>query len=172
EVAKVLDVGVAAPLVETADERRAVGGHQHGVVAADLDAALGVSGVLGEHGRRADENLTAHSAREAHPVAVHLGPVAAEQVERSGVVVKVDADLLEDGLGVVLDRGEDLFGSDLVDRYAPGDVGRALRCRLFPGRAPRVAPAAAPAAVLLGHCDVSPVGTSGNPTGRAAWREV
>ena len=54
EVPEVLDRAVAAALVEIVDEGRAVDRREDEVVAADLDVALGVAGVLdviGRHGR-------------------------------------------------------------------------------------------------------------------------
>ena len=123
EVAEVLDRGVAPALVEVVDERRAVGRHEDHVRVADLDAAGRVAGTLGEdaRGRGLDERA-AHAAREADPLAFDVGAGGAEDLGRLGEVDDLDADLLEEGVGVGLDLLEALGRDDLDRRQLPGQV--------------------------------------------------
>jgi hypothetical protein len=53
EIAEVLVRAVAAPALQIHHERRSVGGREHRMTAADLNAARGVACVLGELPRRA-----------------------------------------------------------------------------------------------------------------------
>ena len=77
EVAEVLDRPVAAAVVEIADERRAVRGREHRVGAADLDVVRRVAGDLRERRRRRRlDELAAEPTREAHALAVDVGPGA------------------------------------------------------------------------------------------------
>ena len=112
EVLEVGERGVAAAVVEVVGERRAVVGREHGGVAADLHVVLRVAGVLGVRRRRRGlHDLAAHAAREAHAVAVDVGAGVAEALERRRVVADLDADLLEDRVGVVLDDLEPLVAA-------------------------------------------------------------
>ena len=102
EVAEVLDRGVAPAVVEVVDERRAVGRHEDHVRVADLDAPGRVAGALGEDPRRRGlDDRAAHAAREADPLALDVGAGAAEDLGRLGEVDDLDADLLEEGVGVL-----------------------------------------------------------------------
>jgi len=49
-----------------------------------------------------------------HALALHVGARGLPQRERLGVIAKVDADLLQDGVGVVLDGAQALLVEDLV----------------------------------------------------------
>ena len=74
EVLEVGQRGVAAAAVEVVDERRAVVRRQHRGVAADLDVARRVAGVLRvDGGRLLGDDRPAHATREAHPVPVDVG---------------------------------------------------------------------------------------------------
>ena len=80
EVAEVLDRPVAAPVVEVADERRAVGGREDRVAAADLDVVGRVARDLRERRRRRRlDDAAAQAAREAHALAVDVGAGVREQ---------------------------------------------------------------------------------------------
>ena len=127
EVAEVLDVRVPAAFVEVVDERRAVGGGEHRVRAADLDVARGIPGVLRELARRRRlDQPAAQASRHAHPLAVDVRTRGLPDCERFRVLAELDADLLEDGVGVVLDEGEALFAQHLVHR----NVARYVRDRM------------------------------------------
>ena len=77
-------------------------------------------------GAVACDERAAHPAREAHPLAVDVGAGAAEDLDRLGVVDDLDADLLEEGVGVVLDLLEALGRDDLDRRELAGEVGKGL----------------------------------------------
>jgi hypothetical protein len=79
-----------------------------------------------------------------HPFAPHIGPCRAPQFQRAGVLDKVDADLLENRLGVVLDDLDGLVVQDLEIRDRAGDEARsARRAAPPPPRWRRPAPASA-----------------------------
>ena len=144
EVAEVLDRRVAPAVVEVVDERRTVGRHEDHVRVADHDAALGVAGTLREApGRRGLHQRAAHPALEADARALDVGAGRAEDLDRLGVVDDLDADFLQEGVGVVLDRLEAL-GGDHLDRWQlAGQVGQVLhRPREALGLSSRPAPAA------------------------------
>ena len=128
EVAEVLDRAVAAATVEVADERRAVRRREHGRRAPQVDGVRRVAGDLVELARRRRLDELAGETREG------TGPARrrrrsrrrSEQLERVGRLAEVDADLLEDRVGVVLDRLEALLGQDLDRRQRAGDEGDPL----------------------------------------------
>ncbi len=152
EVAEVLDRPVAAPVVEVADERRAVGRREHGVRPADLDGVNRVPCHLREgRGSRRLHDLPGEAAREAHALAVDVGTRVPEQLQRLGRVAELDADLLEHGVGVLLDQREVLFREHLERRQRPGDVRDADRVRDGACGLARGTTAAAAATRGLGH---------------------
>ena len=175
EVAEVLDRGVAPAVVEVVDERRAVGRHEDHVRVADDDAALGVAGALGEDPRRRGlDQLAAHAALEADAGALDVGAGPAEDLDRLGEVDDLDADFLEEGVGVVLDGLEALGGHDLDRRQVPGQVGEVLH---RPGQALGLAggPAAADgglAGCLGGRHGVTLHRTSSRSRGGLAGRPL
>ena len=152
EVAEVLDRAVAAPVVEIADERRAVGRCEHGVRAADLDGVHRVAGDLRE-GRRGGRlhDAAGEPAREAHPLAVDVGAGVLEQLQRLGRVAELDPHLLEHGVGVLLDQRQVLLGEHLERLQRARDVRDADRVRDGARGLPRGAAAAAATAGGLGH---------------------
>ena len=127
EVAKVLDRRVAPAVVEVVDERRPVGRHEHHVRVADDDAACRVPRRLGEARRRGGlDDLPAHPALEADPGALDVGTGRTEDLDRLREVDDLDPDLLEQRVGVVLDRLEALGRDHLHGRQRPGQVGEGL----------------------------------------------
>ena len=127
EVAEVLDRRVAPAVVEVVDERRAVGRDEDHVRIADLDAAGVVARALGEDPRRGRlDDRAAHPAREADALAGDVGAGAAEDLGRLGEVDDLDADLLEEGVGVGLDLLEALGRDDLDRRERAGQVGHRV----------------------------------------------
>ena len=54
------------------------------------------------------------AARKAHPLALDVAAGVAKELERPGKVAKLDADLLEQRLGVALDRFETLFADRVL----------------------------------------------------------
>ena len=127
EVAKVLDRPVAASVVEIADKRRAVRRCEDRVPAPEDDVVRRVAGELRELRRRGRlHQRTAQAAREADALAVDLRPGAAEQGERIRRAVHLDPDLLEDGVGVLLDGRDALLGEHLERSERTGEEREAL----------------------------------------------
>jgi hypothetical protein len=61
-----------------------------------------------------------------HPLAPHVGAGLAPKLQRLGVVAKLDADLLEHRIGVLLDQGEAFLVENLVDLDPAPDIGERL----------------------------------------------
>ena len=123
EPAEVVDRRVAAAGVEVVHERRAPGGAEHGVAAAEPDGVRGVSRVLGELARRVRlDDAPAHSGLEAHALAVHVGTRVAEDCEDFRVATKLHADFAKDLVGVALDEGEALFAENFEGAQSAADV--------------------------------------------------
>ena len=75
----------------------------------------GIARVLGELPRRgAAHDAAAHAAREVHALALDVGAGVLPDLERLGVVAEVDADLLENGVGIVLHQREPFLAQHLV----------------------------------------------------------
>src|SRR5580704_997190 len=145
EIAEVLDSRITAAFVEASHERRAIGRREHGVLPADDHAARRVACVLSEFARRAALNeRTAHAARKAHALTLYIRPGSLPDRNCLGVVAKIDADLLENRIGIVLHQCETFLAQDFVIGNLAGNEGN--RC-LGPGgaRGPlRVAAAGTP----------------------------
>src|SRR4029450_11062614 len=120
------------------------------------DAALGVAGVLCELTRRGRlDDLPAHPAREADPAAPGGGPGIAQRAQRILVATELEADLLEDRVGVLLDGREAFLVEDLERRELPGQERDPLRVRGEPDRLARGTATTAPARRLVGRHDSS-----------------
>src|SRR5262249_3410415 len=114
---------------------------EHGILAADDDAACGVARVLDVlTGRRPLDDAPAHAAREVHAVALYVGAAIAKDLEHLLVALDVDTDLLQDGVGVVLDQRETLLAQHLVEGNLACDERHDLHSLMEPGRALRLAP--------------------------------
>ncbi len=152
EVAEILDRRIAPPALGVAHEGRAVDRREHQVVAADLDAALGVAGVLGDTARRRLAQLAGEAARDVHPLALHVGAGLLPALQRLGIVDEGDADLLQHRLGVGLDDLQRFFVENVEGRNAALD--RRGRCDLqlrALGPPRRTAAAASAASPCLFH---------------------
>jgi hypothetical protein len=146
EVAEILHRRVAPAAVEVAHEGRAVDRGEHGLVSADLHRLLGVARMLGEAGGRGGAKLAGESAGDAHALALDIGAGVLPALQRRGVLREGDADLLEHGLGVLLDDRERLLVEDVEDGQVPRQHSRRLdpmRRALRPPRGPAAAPAPA-----------------------------
>ena len=127
EVAKVLDAGIAPAFIEAAYEGRSVGGREDRVGAADDDVVRGIARVLRELPRRRRlDQRSAHPAWKAHPFLAHVGARLPEQLQRLRVVAEVDADLLEDRVGVVFEQFQAVVTEHLVVRNLARDVGHEV----------------------------------------------
>jgi hypothetical protein len=173
-------------VLQIAHERAAVAGHEHGVVAADLDAAVAVARVLGELARGVVlDQLAREPVRHAHALAVDLGPGIAPQLQRLRVVAEIDADLLEHRVRVGLDRAERFLREGLVTGHPAGHVrclarGSGAAARRLPGGATAATPASSFAHVLvlpLRQCNNgatkrqrrAPPGQAPAPTSARVW---
>src|SRR4029077_8480566 len=99
-----LDGAVAAALIEVAHEGRAVIRREDHGIAADVHVALGVARMLDIFGRRGGAKRARKAAREAHARALDVAARPFQERERARMVAKLDADLLEKRLGIVLDE--------------------------------------------------------------------
>ena len=141
EILEVFERPIAAALVEVVDERRAVVGGEHHRVAADKHIALGIARVLHVLRGRGGAETPREAARKAHPLALDVAASVAKEIERAGKVAKLDADLLQQRLGVALDRREALFADEFREGDGAGDVGNGGVRALGARRASRLAAA-------------------------------
>ncbi len=130
EVAEVLDRAVAPAVVEVAHERRAVVRREDRVRRRrSATFRSRVAGVLGELARRGRlDDLAAHAAREADPLALRRRRrPSRNRRERVRVAAELDADLLEDRVGVVLDerRGPPRRGPRTARACGSGTASRS-----------------------------------------------
>ncbi|MCY1231602.1 hypothetical protein D9M72_440570 [compost metagenome] len=125
QIAEVLDRAVAPALVEIHDEGRPIGRGEDDVVAADLDIAGGIAGVLCELPWCRGDDFLEHAGLEGYAHAIDLGAGPLPMVERLGVVAELDADLGKDTIGDRFDTQQALFAEDIVGRDVADDVGNA-----------------------------------------------
>ena len=72
-----------------------------------MTLALRVARILREFARRRLDERPHQSFGKAHPLALDVGARPAFHMSSaSGIVAEIDADLLQDGLGIGLDEGE------------------------------------------------------------------
>ena len=149
EVLEVGDGAVAAALLEVVHERRAVGGGEHDVVAADLHRPIRVAGQLGELAWRRGAQSPHHARLEADGDAVDLGAGGLEQGQRLVVAPDLDAHLGEDAVGVCLDHVEAVGRQQLVGRDVAGDERRPVGGPTCPGGGACRTASATPSRCLL-----------------------
>ncbi len=144
---EVLDGRIAAAVVEIAHEGRAIDRREDRGVAADLHVALRVAGVLDVllRGRLLDDRAR-ETAREADAGALHIGAGLLPQLERLRLVAELDADFLQDGVGIALDDAEALFVQHRHQRNLADDIGVLDDRRLLAQGAPGVGTTARAAA--------------------------
>lgn len=131
EVLKVLDRRITSALVEITDKWRPVCWHQHRSVAADHDAALGITGMLLVfRGCARLNNRATHSPWESHPFAIDISACVLQKLERPRKVAKLNADFLKQCLGIVLDELQAFFVEDLEVWDLAIDPRRCRRLRL------------------------------------------
>ena len=113
---------------------------------------LRIPGHLRELGRGGRLHEPAgEAAGEADALAVDVGPGVLEQHERLGGVAEVDADLLEDDVGIFLDHRQVLLRENLEGLERSREVRDADGVGDCPGGLSRSAPAATAAADCLCH---------------------
>ncbi len=101
-----LEIGhgrVAAPLMDIPDKGRAIDRGQHQRFAPDLDIAFRVAGILGKARGSGFAQIARQTARNAHPLALNISARLFPKGQRLGVIGEIDADLFENGFGVILD---------------------------------------------------------------------
>ena len=146
EVAEILDRRIPPPPLHVPHEGRPVDRRQHQVLAADGDVPLRVARVLHILPRRRGAEAPRQPLRQMHPVAAHVGPGPAPELQRRRVVGEPHAGLLQHRLGIGLDQRQPLLVEDLVGRDPPPDERRGpdpRRRALRPPRRPAAAPAPA-----------------------------
>ena len=131
QAGQVLEVGQrrVAPLEPVPDERAAVDRREDHVVAADVDAALGVARLQVELARRLGDLLEHEVGIEDHLLVLDGHARLAEGVERV-VVEELDAELGDDAAPALVQRGHRLLGQDvvarhLVDQHVASSVSRS-----------------------------------------------
>ena len=136
EIAVVPEVAFAAPALEIVGEGRAGNRGEGNPAASDGERALRVAGMEREGARCGGHGISDELAGQAHSrrAAIHVGARVIEHRKRP-LVQELDADLLENGKGPVLDEG------DLIPGY--GLKGRKGVDRRIPGRLMTSAPRAA-----------------------------
>ena len=148
QVLEILELGVAAPVLDIVNEGGPVDRREDEVAPAHLDRALGVTRDLGEGGGCGRDQVACEPARKAHPLAVDVGAGTPEQVQRLGVLAEIDPDLLEDRLRVLLQQSEPLLAQQVDRGNVARDVAQMLDLAAGPLRAPGGASAAAAPASL------------------------
>lgn len=128
EVLKVFDRRITPALVEITDKWRPVCWYQYRSVAADHDAALGITGMLLVfRGRARLDDRATHASWEAHALAIDISACVLQEFECSWKIAKLYADFLKQYLGIVLDKLQALFVEDLKVRDLAIDP-RLCRC--------------------------------------------
>src|SRR5262249_16210798 len=97
-------------------------------------APVAIAGDLRELARcgRLDQ-LPGEASREAHALAVDVRSRVAQELEGVRRIAKIDADLLEDRVGILLDQGEPLLREDFERRQRAGEERDAFDDRVQPG---------------------------------------
>ena len=90
------------------------------------------------------DDCPAHAARKVDALALDVGAGLAPELQRLGIILEVDADLLEHGFGVVLDERQPLLAEHLVIGDLARDEGHRLDRVSKPRGTLRVAPGTAP----------------------------
>src|SRR5690606_36151928 len=76
--------------------------------------------------RRGFQQRARQAAREMHALALHVRAGVAPKLQRLRIVAKLDADLLEHGVGVLLDERESFLVEDFIHLDLASDVGERL----------------------------------------------
>src|SRR5271165_7170240 len=114
ESLQVLERAVTPSAIEIVDERRSANRRKHSCVAAESYVALGVARIQREFPRCGREQPASEAARNVNPLADDVGARAAPQTQGLRIAPKLDANFLEDRLGVGLDHF-DRFGAEQLD---------------------------------------------------------
>ena len=139
EIAEILDGGVTPPLVQRADEGRAIDRREDRVIAADDDIALGIAGMLDIlPGRGLLDQGARQAAGKMHPRALYIRAGLAPHLQRFLIVAELDADLFENGIGIALDQRQPFLVQHRHQRDAPGDVRQLHQLRMAAHGAPRI----------------------------------
>src|SRR3954462_12366046 len=110
-MAEALDRAVATAAVEISNEGRAVGRREDGRVAAQVHGGRRAPRVLVELPRRGRLDQSSRQApREPDALAVDIAAGVGQQPVRVRRLTELDADRLEDRVGVLLDRRETFLG--------------------------------------------------------------
>jgi hypothetical protein len=93
-----------------------------------MDVVCGIAGLLREFaGRGRLDQSPGKATLETHPFAIHVRTGIAQQLERLGITAELHADVLQDGIGIVLDELEAFLAQQTKSIEVPLDIGRAGR---------------------------------------------
>ena len=117
EVAEILQSGVAPPSIQVGHQRGAVTRHEDHVIPAKDDVMRRITPAHRKRRRRRAAELARKARIEAYPCAAHRSAGAAKQRQRGLISPELDADFLQDPVGLVFDLGarhlaEKLLGAD------------------------------------------------------------
>ena len=135
EIAEILNRGIAATTLGIMHEGRAIDRRQDQIATTDLNIALGVARILGKGLGRCGNQLAGQTARNMHPLALHIRPRRAPQRQRPFVLDKVDTYLFQNGLGVPFNDLQRFFVQNLEIRNVALDELCGLKGHRGPFRA-------------------------------------
>ena len=102
EIMQVFERAVATPAIKIGDEWRTSDRREHRGIAPKSYVALRIAGVDGKFAGALEQSAR-QSARNAHPLALHVRTCFLPQPQGLRIAAELDADFLQDGLGVGLD---------------------------------------------------------------------
>ncbi len=131
QVFEILVAAVTPPAFEVAHERRTVDRRKHLRIATDDDAALGIARMLGKFTGCGLTQGTRHAALEAHARALDVGASGLPDFECARIVAELEADLLDDPVGLILEFIDAFLAEKFVERNLALDKGGSHGLRAF-----------------------------------------
>jgi len=167
EIGQIFEGGIASTAIEIGDEGWSADRREHRGVAAHLHRLGGVAGMHLKNLWGAFEQFAAEAAGQAHELAPHIGARFAPELQGRRITTELDADFLQDRLGVVLDDLDGLGVQQIDHRNFPLDVGE-LRQALLTTLGPAGVPTAPRNQTTLRHAASLRPSTQNNRQGRVA----
>ena len=151
ELHEVLEVGeraITSAAGAVIDEGRSVSRCEDDVIAADLDGAGRVTGMLGEPLRCGAAKRCDQPRVEANALAVNFGAGLTKQCQCVGIATNIHADFRQNAVGGLFDPNELRLVEEGVDWNLSGEIGGpgSSRTRLS------LEPLLAPTALAAGFC--------------------
>ena len=155
EIAEILDRRIAAVAFEVTHEGRAIDRREDRRLPANVNAALRVARMPGEFLWRGLQQFAAKTLGEMYALATNIRTGVLPELERFRVLTELDADFLQNAIGIVFDQAEAFLIQNFVFANLAGDVGkRRARATAGAGRAAccstPAGTSAAPSAISLG----------------------